>query len=855
MQPGVQRWSPQQAGDPVTQGSTYHSVLGFCTEGTCQLDEQNNLTQVRQRLDGVDYILLDEVSMVSCLELYKISSQLAKSRNCNDLPFGGINIILAGDFAQLPPVNSPPLYSGTVGTTIDASMSIGQQQSSIGKALWHQITTVVILRQNMRQKTQSKEDTQFRTALENMRYAACTTEDIDFLRSRIAGRNPNQPNLASKKFRNVSVITGLNSLKDRLNSLGSRRFAQETGQTLTDFYSVDTLGPNIDPITLKKSKKKKKKTSGGNDIINPHIQAMLWNLQHSASDHVPGKLSLCIGLPVMIRNNDATELCITKGQEGHVAGWQSAKGPNGQLILDTLFVKLDHPAKTIQLEGLPENIVPLTRSSKNIICETPSDVNISISRSQVSILPNFAMTDYASQGKTRDINIVDPMSCKSHMAYYTGLSRGSSASGTAILQGFDVNKITCGASGYLRQEFRELELLDEITALQFNNKLSSRVNGKWRNVIIDQYRDIKGKQYCPVNVDAPLRWDAQNPMPILSQVIDSPWKLIEKKTTQTEDQTKHQTGKQTTLQNFISAKGTIPIKDTLKRKLDEDVDDHLLCSTKKKTRLEINGTNKSPIGLLWDCVDHSCAYDSLMTIIYDIWMQNPSKWSTSLQKLGKHSQNMIVNFELVIKNELSLEEARNNVRRMLYNQSPSLFPSGTLGTNIQDLIQNIFKDTESLSTSKSSCMHCGFEDYSQSQLSRITYIQKRHSKSTSNWFKTKQSQKKECEQCDLFMDITETFNNPIDLVFISLEQTGIEINKSIKLIGNGQNYILNLRGIIYLGAHHFTARIVTPDRNVWYHDGISTGQSCLNEGYLSDFSKNSLMTCKGRQAVVVVYTK
>jgi hypothetical protein len=105
------------------------------------------------------------------------------------------------------------------------------------------------------------------------------------------------------------------------------------------------------------------------------------------------------------------------------------------------------------------------------------------------------------------------------------------------------------------------------------------------------------------------------------------------------------------------------------------------------------------------------------------------------------------------------------------------------------------------------------------------------------------------------MDITETFNNPIDLVFISLEQTGIEINKSIKLIGNGQNYILNLRGIIYLGAHHFTARIVTPDRNVWYHDGIGTGQSCLNEGHLSDFSKNSLMTCKGRQAVVVVYTK
>ena len=48
------------------------------------------------------------------------------------------------------------------------------------------------------------------------------------------------------------------------------------------------------------------------------MQDALWNLRHSASEHIPGKISLCIGLPVMIRNNDATELCITKGQEGHI---------------------------------------------------------------------------------------------------------------------------------------------------------------------------------------------------------------------------------------------------------------------------------------------------------------------------------------------------------------------------------------------------------------------------------------------------------------------------------------------------------------------------------------------------------
>ena len=56
-------------------------------------------------------------------------------------------------------------------------------KTAIGKALWHQVTTVVSLRENMRQKTQIPEDAKLHTALDNMRYAACTLEDIKFLKT------------------------------------------------------------------------------------------------------------------------------------------------------------------------------------------------------------------------------------------------------------------------------------------------------------------------------------------------------------------------------------------------------------------------------------------------------------------------------------------------------------------------------------------------------------------------------------------------------------------------------------------------------------------------------------------------
>ncbi|KAE9409077.1 hypothetical protein BT96DRAFT_769403, partial [Gymnopus androsaceus JB14] len=98
-------------------------------------------------------------------------------------PFGAFNIIFAGDFAQLPPVSGSPLYNPLLNINGTSRMSISDQKLAMARALWHQVMTVVILRQNMRQKTQSPEDAKLRQALENMHYAACTEDDIEYLKS------------------------------------------------------------------------------------------------------------------------------------------------------------------------------------------------------------------------------------------------------------------------------------------------------------------------------------------------------------------------------------------------------------------------------------------------------------------------------------------------------------------------------------------------------------------------------------------------------------------------------------------------------------------------------------------------
>ncbi|HXP51396.1 MAG TPA: AAA family ATPase, partial [Bacteroidia bacterium] len=297
-------------------GSTYHYFLGINPHSGTR-NEAASIAQLKARLEGVDYIFIDEVSMLSCHDLYTISSRLSKAMNEFEKPFGGINMIFAGDFAQLPPVAAQPLYSKAVGTQVDSALSSYSQESSVGKVLWHQISFVVILRDNMRQKTQTPEDEKLRTALVNMRYGKCTQNDIVFLRSRIAGKQVGKPNIASKDFRNVPVICGIHAQKDLINTLGCDRFASDTSQKLTHFYSIDKWAS-----TGNSSKKKNhSKILHVSSTISPHVQNIIWDLYHAATDNFAGKLSLCIGMPVMIRNNDATELCITKGQEGFVVGW------------------------------------------------------------------------------------------------------------------------------------------------------------------------------------------------------------------------------------------------------------------------------------------------------------------------------------------------------------------------------------------------------------------------------------------------------------------------------------------------------------------------------------------------------
>lgn len=586
-------------------------------------------------------------------------------------------------------------------------------------------------------------------------------------------------------------------------------------------------------------------------------QTMLWDLEHNATDHIPGKLSLCIGLPIMVRYNTATELCITKGQEGTIAGWESSNGPYVKPVLDTLFVKLTDPPKEIQFEGLPLNVVPIVKIPSSINCRLIDDQIRRVDRLQVPILPNFAMTDYASQGKTRPNNVVDLTNCTSHQSYYTALSRSATAAGTAIVQSFSPGPITGGASGWLRQEFRELELLDDITNLGYMSALPEHVNGGTRNVRIKQYRDWKGYHYVPRNIHKAIAWSFNAPYIQAPIEVHSPWTLIKKDKTKSASACNNNIKPEVYLRAAI---GSVPVIG-VKRKAEDD-NDHNVGTAKKLKPNHAEGTTCSlgPVGVAWDSTNWSCAYDSLFTVLYYVWTTNPHKWNKQFTELNPAAALFANSYQKVYNNTYTVEHARDLVRAHLNAKASDKFPYGRRGTVLADVVREMISSIHGTQI-WSRCLTC---DVPTTMIAHQYIYTFEHVdgqiQSTSELVRSVTRDRRNvtsCAACGGQMDVSAGFVKAPKIISVLINpRHNINIDKTVKIMNrNKRNTILQLRGLMYFEDFHFVSRIVDVQGKLWYNDGKAMGRISTIDGTLRSTSNDAILKRGTKILVAVIYAQ
>ena len=831
--------APTGTAAALISGSTYHSKFGI--NDFLRENDGKPLTLIRSRLLMVKYIFLDEVSMLSCHDLYRISAQLARIFNYYDVPFGGINIIFSGDFGQLPPPvggENVSLFSRTIGKF---ASSWKAQEETMGKALWQQITTVVILRQNMRQVNYSPDDVKLRTALQNMRYKDCTPEDITFLKTRITSHHMGSPSICDSKYAHISIITAKNIQKDEINKLGCIKFAKMTRQNLTLFFSEDSEKTNGLEHHNKHRNSVQKVTS-----ISYDLQKELWDLPHSTADkHIPGKLSLCLSMPIMIKHNEATELCITNGQEATVVGWQSSKGSWNQQILDTLFVELTNPPTPVQITNLPPNVVPLTRNERTITCKLRNDNKITFNRSQVEIVPNFAMTDYASQGKTRTYNVVDLHDCCSHQAYYTAMSRGTTAENTIILQNFDERKIRGKASGALHQEFRELELLDEITKLHYNDKLPDNVAGCTRNTLIASYRTGKGHSYIPSSLHPSLTWNTTDPF-LQPCGEDMDWQMIKRIRKSDNNKQKITSTATEHNENQNLKKRKVHMKDESNRPKKKQHND-----SPKQTHHIPN--HPVPVQFTWR--ENSCAFDAYFSILYALWYTDMNKWSNTFQEINRQFLGLLAkNFQDVNNGTISINTARDNLRLLLADNNPDYFSWGHY-TSLYDLMDYTLQTPEPILQSKLMCENehiININNHENTRNSCLITTAFSNSLSIQHYISTLAHEENQiCPTCNTHMKRVFSVLHAIPLILFDFTGQKINLDHTIEIDIQNSKQQYSLRGILYYGNNHFTSRFISHNTTVWFHDGISTGASMIRDGILN--SDIDLLVCRNMHACGALY--
>ncbi|KAF9478297.1 hypothetical protein BDN70DRAFT_772967, partial [Pholiota conissans] len=169
--------------------------------------------------------------MIGCNFMARIHEALCIAKE-NNLPFGGIHIIFAGDFAQLPPVQDTRLYS-----RIDCKgkATFTGQHKVFGKLLWLTVNQVVILTQIMRQV--SDDCKPFVSMLSRLRTGNCTADDYNMLNSQIVSQNPIDS--TDTAWANSPVVVSNNDTKDALNEQMTKEFAAKTGQEFHYYYAKD----------------------------------------------------------------------------------------------------------------------------------------------------------------------------------------------------------------------------------------------------------------------------------------------------------------------------------------------------------------------------------------------------------------------------------------------------------------------------------------------------------------------------------------------------------------------------------------------------------------------------------------
>lgn len=362
----------------LTGGRTIHSWAGI-RYGDEDVDILiQNIRQdpkVLRRWRTTQILIIDEISMLSA-EIFEKLNAIGQDIRYNTKPFGGMQIVLSGDFAQLPPVKSTrkcfnsPIWKSTIDVTI-------------------------YFRKIVRQ-----DDRKFQKLLCNVRLGILTPKHEKMLMDRVG-----QDLITTTTINGIPIKpTRLHSHKANVNSINETELqrCKAAGNLQEHRYHAEYKYIN----TISRS-------------VSDKLQQLL---RDNIDKNCPAESELVLvkGVQVMLTKNIWIEDGLANGSRGVVVDFQrSIDEPDDSKLYPVVEF----------LNGIVRTVVP---DKWEYIFEEAPEGKISVEKYQVPLLLAFATTIHKSQGMTIDLTEQDLSRCFDYGQAYTALSRVRDLSGLSL---------------------------------------------------------------------------------------------------------------------------------------------------------------------------------------------------------------------------------------------------------------------------------------------------------------------------------------------------------------------------------------------------------------------------------------